>query len=111
MPRPALEVPSCLALVCAVDLVFGWLNRQHVTSRWGRWQHRRVSRRSSRERLLRLTWKRAQGRRGSAWDPVILSVFKTGGRQVFLSPVGSTPTRFRHFILQLFRVFRRRSHT
>jgi hypothetical protein len=22
-------------------------------------------------------------------------IFKTGGRQVFLSPVGSTPTRFR----------------
>ena len=33
--------------------------------------------------------------RGSAWGPVILPVFKTGGRQVFLSPVGSTPTRFR----------------
>jgi hypothetical protein len=28
---------------------------------------------------------------------VIIPVFKTGGRQVFLSPVGSTPTRFRHF--------------
>jgi hypothetical protein len=27
---------------------------------------------------------------------VIVPVFKTGGRQVFLSPVGSTPTRFRH---------------
>ena len=25
------------------------------------------------------------------------AVFKTGGRQVFLPPVGSTPTRFRHF--------------
>jgi len=35
---------------------------------------------------------------GSAWGPVILPVFKTGGRQVFLSPVGSTPTRFRHFV-------------
>ena len=28
---------------------------------------------------------------------MIIPVFKTGGRQVFLSPVGSTPTRFRHF--------------
>jgi hypothetical protein len=27
---------------------------------------------------------------------VIVPVFKTGGRQVCLSPVGSTPTRFRH---------------
>ena len=27
---------------------------------------------------------------------MIVPVFKTGGRQVFLSPVGSTPTRFRH---------------
>jgi hypothetical protein len=35
--------------------------------------------------------------RGSACGPVIVPVFKTGGRQVFLSPVGSTPTRFRHF--------------
>src|SRR5579863_2010109 len=34
---------------------------------------------------------------GSACGPVIVPVFKTGGRQVFLSPVGSTPTRFRHF--------------
>jgi hypothetical protein len=33
---------------------------------------------------------------GSAWGPVILPVFKTGGWQVFLSLVGSTPTRFRH---------------
>jgi hypothetical protein len=32
---------------------------------------------------------------GSACDPVIVSVFKTGGRQVLLSSVGSTPTRFR----------------
>ena len=30
---------------------------------------------------------------------MILPVFKTGGRQVFLSPVGSTPTRFRHFAI------------
>jgi len=35
-------------------------------------------------------------RRGSACGPVIVPVFKTGGRQVTLSPVGSTPTRFRH---------------
>jgi len=33
---------------------------------------------------------------GSACGPVIVPVFKTGGRQVFLLPVGSTPTRFRH---------------
>jgi hypothetical protein len=36
---------------------------------------------------------------GSACGPVIVPVFKTGGRQVFLSPVGSTPTRFRHFLI------------
>jgi len=29
---------------------------------------------------------------------VIVPVFKTGGRQVFLLPVGSTPTRFRQDI-------------
>src|SRR5208282_471018 len=34
---------------------------------------------------------------GSACGPVIIPVFKTGGRQVCLSPVGSTPTRFRQF--------------
>jgi hypothetical protein len=33
---------------------------------------------------------------GSACGPVIVPVFKTGGRQVFLSPMGSTPIRFRH---------------
>jgi hypothetical protein len=33
---------------------------------------------------------------GSAWGPVILPVFKTGGRQVFLGTVRSTRTRFRH---------------
>ena len=33
---------------------------------------------------------------GSACGPVIVPVFKTGGRQAILSPVGSTPTRFRH---------------
>ena len=32
---------------------------------------------------------------GSACGPVIVPVFKTGGRRVFPSPVGSTPTRFR----------------
>jgi hypothetical protein len=36
------------------------------------------------------------GSSGSACGPVIVPVFKTGGRQVSLSPVGSTPTRFRH---------------
>jgi len=35
--------------------------------------------------------------RGSACGPVIVPVFKTGGRRVTPSPVGSTPTRFRHF--------------
>jgi hypothetical protein len=39
------------------------------------------------------------GLSGSACDPVIVPVFKTGGRQVSLSPVGSTPTRFRHLFL------------
>ena len=34
---------------------------------------------------------------GSACGPVIVPVFKTGGRQAILPPVGSTPTRFRHF--------------
>jgi hypothetical protein len=34
--------------------------------------------------------------RGSACGPVIVPVFKTGGRQAILSLVGSTPTRFRH---------------
>jgi hypothetical protein len=29
---------------------------------------------------------------------VIVPVFKTGGWQAILSPVGSTPTRFRQFI-------------
>ena len=33
---------------------------------------------------------------GSACGPVIVPVFKTGGWQALLSPVGSTPTRFRH---------------
>jgi hypothetical protein len=34
---------------------------------------------------------------GSACGPVIVPVFKTGGRRAIPSPVGSTPTRFRHF--------------
>ena len=33
---------------------------------------------------------------GSACGPVIVPVFKTGGWRAILSPVGSTPTRFRH---------------
>ena len=35
---------------------------------------------------------------GSAWGPVILPVFKTGGRQVFLGTVRSTRTRFRQIV-------------
>jgi hypothetical protein len=38
------------------------------------------------------------GSSGSACSPVIVPVFKTGGRQVSLSPVGSTPTRFRQYL-------------
>ncbi len=34
---------------------------------------------------------------GSACSPVTVPVFKTGGWQAILSPVGSTPTRFRQF--------------
>ncbi len=37
---------------------------------------------------------------GSACGPVIVPVFKTGGRQAILSPVGSTPTRFRHLFVE-----------
>jgi len=40
---------------------------------------------------------------GSACGPVIVPVFKTGERQAILSLVGSTPTRFRQFILNKFR--------
>jgi len=36
-----------------------------------------------------------ENKNGSACDPVIVPVFKTGGRRVTPSPVGSTPTRFR----------------
>ena len=35
--------------------------------------------------------------RGSACGPVIVPVFKTGGRRGTPSPVGSTPTRFRQY--------------
>ncbi len=37
------------------------------------------------------------GLRGSARRPVTAPVFKTGGRRVPPSPMGSTPIRFRHF--------------
>jgi hypothetical protein len=36
---------------------------------------------------------------GSAWGPVILPVFKTGGRRVTPSPVRSTRTRFRQLFM------------
>ncbi len=36
------------------------------------------------------------GSSGSACDPVIAPVFKTGGRRRKRATVGSTPTRFRH---------------
>jgi hypothetical protein len=39
---------------------------------------------------------------GSACGPVIVQVFKTGGRRALPSPVGSTPTRFRHLVLSEF---------
>ena len=35
---------------------------------------------------------------GSACGPVIVPVFKTGGRHLAMSPVGSTPTRFRQLL-------------
>jgi hypothetical protein len=38
---------------------------------------------------------------GSAWGPVTLPVFKTGGRRLSAATVGSTPTRFRHFFNSL----------
>jgi hypothetical protein len=34
---------------------------------------------------------------GSACDPVIVPVFKTGDRHLAMAMVGSTPTRFRQF--------------
>ncbi len=37
---------------------------------------------------------------GSACGPVIVPVFKTGGRRALPSPVGSTPTRFRHLVVK-----------
>src|SRR5579859_1955251 len=39
---------------------------------------------------------------GSACGPVIVPVFKTGGRRAIPSPVGSTPTRFRHFLANVY---------
>jgi hypothetical protein len=54
-----------------------------------------------------MVWVRENPRRsaadfcGSACGPVIVPVFKTGGRQVTLSLVGSTPTRFRHLAVQM----------
>jgi len=41
---------------------------------------------------------------GSAYGPVIVPVFKTGGWQVLLSSVGSTPTRFRQFLFSDLRI-------
>src|SRR6478735_12422036 len=38
---------------------------------------------------------------GSACSPVTATVFKTVGRRFTPPPVGSTPTRFRHFYLDL----------
>ena len=38
------------------------------------------------------------GSAGSACSPVITPVFKTGGRHLAMSPVGSTPTRFRQLV-------------
>ena len=40
---------------------------------------------------------RRQGK-GSACGPVIVPVFKTGGRRLSASSMGSTPIRFRHFV-------------
>ena len=38
---------------------------------------------------------------GSACGPVIVPVFKTGGWHLAVSPVGSTPTRFRQISQEL----------
>src|SRR4051794_27152422 len=38
---------------------------------------------------------------GSACSPVTATVFKTVGRRFTPPPVGSTPTRFRHFYVDL----------
>lgn len=55
-------------------------------------QSRTLSQKHSRfVKLIPQSW-----RCGSACGPVIVPVFKTGGWQAILSPVGSTPTRFRH---------------
>jgi hypothetical protein len=50
---------------------------------------------------LRHPWLFHRQFHGSACGPVIVPVFKTGGRQAILSPVGSTPTRFRHYYLRV----------
>lgn len=51
--------------------------------------------------LILTRWERAASLRslphGSACDPVIAPVLKTGGRCRKTATVGSTPTRFRHF--------------
>src|SRR5919109_1030677 len=44
--------------------------------------------------------------RGSAWGPVTLPVFKTGGRQVSLSLVCSTRTRFRQSFVRFLLLLR-----
>src|SRR5437868_5958258 len=41
---------------------------------------------------------------GSAWGPVTLPVFKTGGRRLSAAMVGSTPTRFRHLYASITRI-------
>src|SRR5207248_5634343 len=43
-------------------------------------------------------YKYIQIKHGSAWGPVTLPVFKTGGRRLSAAMVGSTPTRFRHIL-------------
>jgi len=43
---------------------------------------------------------------GSAYSPVTIPVFKTGGRHLAMSPVGSTPTRFRHLVSMSYAVCR-----
>ena len=44
---------------------------------------------------IEVSHSRRVGHHGSACSPVTAPVFKTGGWQVFLSPVRSTRTRFR----------------
>ncbi len=57
----------------------------------------RIDRISLRRARLCSNWRESRQSCGSACGPVIVPVFKTGGRRVTPSPVGSTPTRFRHF--------------